>query len=223
MIITIDGPSGTGKSTVAKTLSDKIGFTYFDTGAMYRAFTYLVIKESVDPTDIKAIDELLTRFDYQIRPQGMQKRYFANDEDVTTAIRDPKVTELVSQIAAIPTVRTKLVETQKAYGASVNAIFEGRDLGTVVFPEADVKIFLTAAPEVRAKRRYDELKIKFPEISLTLEELTEKIRKRDESDMTREVSPLKRAKDAHLIDTSQMDIRRVVELILAYKEQVEER
>jgi len=225
MIITIDGPSGTGKSTVARTLADQIGFTYFDTGAMYRAFTYLVIQKEIELSDAKALFRLLDEFDYNIRPQGMKKRYIVNDEDVTAHIRDPKVTEMVSAVAAIPEVRRKLVEIQKNYGARVNAVFEGRDLGTVVFPNAEVKIYLTADPDVRAKRRFDELMIKFPELSdtLTLEQLSHQIKERDRKDMTREVSPLKKAQDAYLVDTSNLTIKDVVEAILLYKEKIEER
>jgi cytidylate kinase len=220
MIITIDGPSGTGKSTTARALADQIGYTYFDTGAMYRAFTYFALQRNADYENQETVTALVEEFDFSIRPRGMQKRYFVNEEDVTNQIREQYVTEKVSAIAALPEVRKRLVEIQKDYGHRINGVFEGRDLGTVVFPNADLKIFLTATPEVRAKRRFDELMIKFPELTetLTLEQLTRQIQERDDKDMTRSVSPLKQAEDAHLIDTSGMTIEEVVDAILACKE-----
>ncbi len=220
MIITIDGPSGTGKSTVAKAVADKIGFTYFDTGAMYRAFTYYILQKEYDLENESQLQEALDGFQYEIRPKAMQKRYYVNNEEVTSQIRDPKVTANVSTVAAVAEVRKKLVDIQKQYGQRVNAVFEGRDLGTVVFPGAEIKIFLTAVPEVRARRRYDELIVKFPELkeTLSLEELSDQIRARDEKDSTRKVSPLRQADDAHLIDTSEMSIEEVLETILAYKD-----
>ena len=222
MIITIDGPSGTGKSTVARELAKRIGFTYFDTGAMYRAFTHLVVKEGIDYENEEALKQALANFTYHIRLIGAEKRYFANGEDITEDIRNPEVTAMVSTIAAISPVRTALVNIQKDYGHRVNAVFEGRDLGTVVFPGAELKIFLTADADTRATRRLDELKTKNPEkfANLAHETVKEQIEKRDDKDSTREVSPLRQAEDAHLIDTSNLTIDEVIQAILIQRDQI---
>ena len=218
MIITIDGPSGTGKSTVAKGVAKRLGFTFFDTGAMYRSFAWLVLKEGIDPTDEAKVVEVLPQFKYEIRTLAPNERhYFVGDEEVTDAIRSQSISMAASQVAVFPAVRHEMVKIQRKFGHSVDAVFEGRDMGTVVFPEADLKIFLTANAEVRAERRYRELIAKFPDLEMTQEEILRDIEERDKTDSTRAVSPLKQAPDAFLIDTSTLTAHQVIDKIVRRK------
>lgn len=221
MIVTIDGPSGTGKSTIARQLARKIGFTHFDTGAMYRALTYAIYRDNVDFQNPTQLKKYLEEFTFNIHPAGNTKNYFVGDENVTEKIRTPDIDSKVSVISAIPAVREAMVSYQKDYGHRVNAVFEGRDLGTVVFPDAEVKIFLTADPSVRAKRRYDQLKEGLPngESPPPLDKLTKELIKRDEMDSTRKVSPLRQANDAVLIDTTHLSIPEVLDEIVSHIEQ----
>lgn len=216
MIITIDGAVGTGKSTVAKKLAEKIGYIYFDTGAMYRAFTYALVKNRIDLDKTEHVQHFLKSFDFDIKIHHNERQYLLNGEDVTEHIRGSEVTALVSKVSALRPVRDKLVSLQRHLAIGVNAVFEGRDMGTVVFPDARLKIYLTGRPEVRAKRRYLELRAKFPEETktLTIEQTIIDIEARDQYDMTREISPLHQATDAHIIDTSDLTIDEVVEKIL---------
>jgi cytidylate kinase len=225
MIITIDGPIATGKSTIAKTLAREIGYIYFDTGAMYRCLTYGVIKNQVNVEDAQALQEFLNRFNFEIKIKQGEKHYYVDDEDVTQKIRSEEVTSHVSKVSAIKEVREKLVAIQREYSIGVNAVFEGRDMGTVVFPEAPIKIFLTARPEVRAKRRFEELKAKFPleTHDLTVEKTLEEINQRDTYDMNRTISPLIKAEDAYVIDTSDLSVHDIVMLILEYKDSLKTR
>jgi cytidylate kinase len=215
MIITIDGPIATGKSTIAKKLAEAIGFIYFDTGAMYRSLTYALLKESIPLDDREAIDRYLGNFSFDIKIRLGERSYYVGDEDVTAAIRWPEVTHNVSKVAAIPSVREALVKRQREFARGVNAVFEGRDMGTVVFPDAELKIFLTGDPMVRAKRRYEELKTKYPNkyATLTLEQALEDIGRRDYLDTTREVSPLRQAEDSHVIDTTSLSVEQIVQAI----------
>jgi cytidylate kinase len=218
MIITIDGPIATGKSTIAKKLAEKLGFIHFDTGAMYRSLTYALIKNGINYEDPKELEKFFEAYTFDIKVIDGEKHYFVGQEDVTAQIRKPEVTALVSQVAAIGTVRHKLVAIQRAWGDSgVNAVFEGRDIGTVVFPNAQLKIFLTGSTQVRATRRYEELRAKFPEETkeLTLEKTIEDINRRDLYDTTREISPLRQAEDAHEVDTSNLSIDQVVDRIIS--------
>ncbi len=215
MIITLDGPAGTGKTTVAKNLADELGYTYFDTGAMYRSITYGVIKYGISLDDPEALQAFLDKYPVTIESHYNQKRYFLGSEDVTGNIRSKEVTGLVSKVSAIGAVRNKLVATQRELAHGVNAVFEGRDMGTVVFPDADIKIFLTASLEVRAKRRYDELIAKDPEnISLTLDNVLDDIDRRDKLDSSRDISPMRPASDATIIDTSNLTPVEVVNQII---------
>lgn len=217
MIITIDGPSGTGKSTVAKAVAKKLGFAFFDTGATYRTLAWWVLKEGIDPADPEKVVEALPRFQYEIRVEKGDRRYFANGTDVSEVIRTQPISMAASQIAIYPAVRQAMVKIQRSYGASADVVFEGRDMGTVVFPHADLKIFLTAEPKVRAERRFAELSQKFPGIKMTKEDLLKEMEERDIADSTRKVSPLKQAEDAILIDTSFLSAEEVVEQIIELK------
>lgn len=218
MIITIDGPIATGKSTIAKQLADKLGFIHFDTGAMYRCLTYAILKNQIDLENKEEFLTFLNHFSFDIQLIDGEKHYFADGEDVTAPIRGQAVTHLVSRVAAFPEVRECLVQLQREWAKGVNAVFEGRDLGTVVFPKADLKIFLTGQLEVRAQRRLQELQAKFPQEAqlLNLEKMVADVKRRDQEDSTRPVSPLRCAEDAKVIDTSHLSADEVIAKILSY-------
>lgn len=220
MIITIDGPIATGKSTIAKTLAEEIGFIYFDTGAMYRCLTYSVLKRGIDVQNMEVLKQFLESFEFEIKIRHHERYYYVGEEDVTDKIRGDEVTKAVSKISAIAEVREQLVKLQRELAIGVNAVFEGRDMGSVVFPDAQVKIFLTGDPEVRARRRYDELRMKYPKDTegLTLQKVLEDINERDRKDSTREISPLKQPEGACVIDTSNLTIDEIVFKILEYKD-----
>ncbi|MBS0624795.1 MAG: (d)CMP kinase [Verrucomicrobia bacterium] len=217
MIITIDGPSGTGKSTVAKGVARRLNFTFFDTGAMYRAMAWFLLERKVSPDEHNRVCSLLSEFDFKIKTESQGgRRYFVNGTEVTDVIRTQQISTLASQVAVISEVRKAMVKIQRDFGRSSDAVFEGRDMGTVVFPDADLKIFLTAKPEVRAERRYRELLGKFPDLaeSFSLEQIHKDIVERDHNDSTRAISPLKQAQDAILIDTSNLSADQVIEKIV---------
>lgn len=220
MIITIDGPIATGKSTIARKLASEIGYIFFDTGAMYRSLTYALMKNQVSLDDQEAIKKYLADFKFDIKIKHGERHYFLDKEDITEAIRFPDVTANVSKVSALPYVREKLVELQRDLAKGVNAVFEGRDMGTIVFPDADFKIFLVGRPEVRANRRYQELIEKFPEEmkGVSIDQCLADINARDQYDMTRETSPLKKANDAFEIDTSDLSPDEVVFKILEIKD-----
>lgn len=224
MIITIDGPAGTGKTTVARGLAEALGFTYFDTGAMYRALTYGILSKAINPDAIELINQFLEAFPITIKSHRGEKRICLGDEDCTDKIRTQEVTTLVSKISAYPSVREKLVATQRELSKGVNAVFEGRDMGSVVFPDADVKIFLTADPRVRAERRYSELVKKDPNYkNLSIDSILEEINQRDKYDASRDISPMKPADDSIIIDTSNITIDEVINRIVNIKETKETR
>jgi len=212
MIITIDGAAGTGKSTVAKRLSSKMNFEYFDTGAMYRAFAFYVLDFHINPSNEHLVSEHVKTFKFQFLGSGPNKTYFVNDIDVTSHLRTPEVTEISSIISQYPEVRNALHQVQKNFAQNHNAVFEGRDLGTVIFPNADFKFFLKASDEVRAHRRLEEMKAKG--ISASLEEVLGAMRMRDARDQGRKVAPLKCPDNAHVIDTSLLSIESVVDQII---------
>lgn len=220
MIITIDGPVATGKSTLAKRLAAAIGYIHYDTGAMYRALTAAIIKNKIDIDNEEQLENFLKTFDFSIKIKHGRRFYYVGDEEVTHKIRQEEVTSQVSRISAHPKVREALVKLQREQGKGVNAVFEGRDLGTVVFPNADLKIFLTGRPEVRAKRRFDELKTKYPQEckDLTLEKAMQDLMARDAYDSTRVTSPLVKAPDAFEIDTSDSTIDELIYKILEIKD-----
>lgn len=206
--IAIDGPASSGKSTVAKIIAKDLNYIYTDTGAMYRSVTYLALKYQVDFADEKALVELIQRYPITFKQSKEGQLVFVDGEDVTTAIRLPEVTQNVSQVAALKAVRQKLVQQQQVIAKAKGVVMDGRDIGTVVLPDAEVKIFLVASVEERAQRRYKENQEKG--IACDYEELKEAIAKRDYYDSHRENSPLKQAKDAILIDTTGMSIPEVV-------------
>ena len=221
MIITIDGASGTGKSTVARRLAEKIGFVYFDTGAMYRAFTWFVIEHHVDVNDAHAIDQLLSQFQFNIAEENGKKRYHVNGTDVTEIIRTRLITARVSEVSALAKVRRSLLSVQHDFAQKQNVVFEGRDLGSVIFPQAEIKIFLNADPQVRAERRLNEMVEKNPKEveNLNREQLMQDMIARDVYDSSREVAPLRCPEGAHTIDTTHLTIDQVVDQIAAYAHQ----
>lgn len=212
MIIAIDGKVATGKSTVAKGVAKALGFISFDTGAMYRCFTWGILRHKINPDSTEDLKKYLSNFSFGIQRDGSEVHYFVEGNDVTRDIRQEGVTALVSQISALPFIRETLVEVQRTWAQGFNAVFEGRDIGTVVFPKADLKIFLTATAEERAKRRLEEWRAKNPREAkgYTLERMVEEINERDVRDSTREVSPLKKADDAVEIDTTGMTPEAVI-------------
>jgi cytidylate kinase len=209
-VVAIDGPAGSGKSTIAKIIADKYNFIYLDTGAMYRMMAYYSIENNIDLNDENNIQKLIENTDLDINNNG----FFLNGKDVSEKIRTPEINSIVSLVAAIKKIRIKLVEQQQKIGFNKKIILDGRDIGTVVFPNADIKIFLIASPEERANRRYKEYIEKG--IKEDYQKVLEDIKKRDHIDSTRKESPLVRANDAIEIDTSYMTIEEVVENISKY-------
>lgn len=210
MIITIDGPAGTGKSTVAREVAKALSFVLLDTGALYRAVAYALLVHHIDIHDQAAISSFLRDNPLDLLTQGQSMRYVIAGVDATDHIRTPEVGTASSIISAHPVVRAYLLPIQRSFGFHQHVVCEGRDIGTTVFPKADVKIFLTARPEVRAQRRYLELK---GNRSISLAEVQKEIEERDERDTTRAASPLAQPKDAVVIDTSELTIPEVVEKI----------
>ncbi len=208
LIIAIDGPAASGKSSVAKLLARRLNYLYIDTGAMYRAITLIALRSHVDLNDQQAITKLLLDCDIQVGKEFI----YLNGEDVTSAIRSSPVTENVSLISSYPKVREAMMIKQREIGKDGGVVMDGRDIGTYVFPSADVKIYQTADAQTRALRRYQENKIHGRE--MTLEEVLQDIIRRDKYDSTREYAPLKKANDATLIDTTSLSAEDVVAKIL---------
>lgn len=209
-IVTVDGPAGSGKSTIAKIIAKKYGFTYLDTGAMYRMIALYALENSIDLQDSKAIETMLKNTKLDI----VGNQFFLNGKDVSDEIRTPRVSAIVSPVSAIKEVRVKLVDLQREISKGKSVILDGRDIGTVVFPSGDVKIYLVASPEERAKRRLKEYEEKGVEADY--ESVLASIKERDFIDSTRKESPLKKAEDAHEIDSGTMSIDEVVEVISKY-------
>lgn len=206
--VAIDGPSGAGKSTIAKAVAKKLGIDYIDTGAMYRAVGYKVLKRGVDPGDAQALKKLLdeTEIDFS------KGNIILDGNVINDKIRTPEISKKASECSALAQVREKLVQLQRGMGQSKSVIMDGRDIGSNVLTDAEYKFFMTASPEERARRRFDELKEKGQQV--TYEQVLEDILQRDHNDMTRELNPLRKAEDARELDTTGMSIEEVTDYIL---------
>lgn len=213
LTVAIDGPAGAGKTTVSRRVAETLGYAYVDTGAMYRAVAWRALRDGIDPGDERAVTDLAERlsFDFRVGEDG-QSRLFVDGEDVSAAVRQPEVTRLSSPVSAIPGVRRTLVARQRAMGAAGGVVMEGRDIGTVVFPDADVKVFLTASDEERARRRTEELRARGEPAAF--DEVLAGIRERDHRDSSRADSPLRQADDAVLLVTDGLSIDEVVARIV---------
>lgn len=205
--VAIDGPAGSGKSTVARHLAKRLNFIYLDTGAMYRAIAWKVLQEKINLDDVHRVSKLAMTTYFQIDSTGL----LINGEQVDEELRTSEVSKLASEVAKIPIVREILVDKQRAMAKGHRVVMDGRDIGTVVLPDAEVKIYLTASIDERADRRYKELKNKG--LMVDLDQLRREIRLRDENDETRSISPLRQAEDAILIDTTDHTIKEIVDQI----------
>jgi CMP/dCMP kinase len=212
MIVAIDGPSGAGKSTLAKRIAKELRFTYLDTGAIYRALALKILRRGVDLDDTAALNAIVNDSDIDLRGRNGQLEVFLDGEDVSAAIRTPEVSQMASKASAIAMVRRRLLDLQRALGRRDNVVAEGRDIGTVVFPEAQVKIYLDASIEERARRRCDELRAAGREVTLaaTISEMEE----RDKRDSQRDIAPLRKADDAFALDSSGLTADGVAEKVL---------
>ncbi|ARD49437.1 (d)CMP kinase [Sporosarcina sp. P33] len=216
MRIAIDGPAAAGKSTIAKLVAKKLGYTYIDTGAMYRAITFKVLQHAADPRSEEEIMQLISQTDIELQPGEQVQKVLLDGADVTDAIRSHEVTANVSAIAAMTAVRKLLVAKQRQLAAKSSVVMDGRDIGTSVLPEAELKIFMTASVEERAERRLLEEQQRG--MSSDYETLKREISERDKADSERKISPLKKAEDAIIIDTTGKTIEEVTNSIIEYAE-----
>lgn len=213
IVVTIDGPAGAGKTTVSKRLSEALGYRYVDTGALYRGVAYEAISEKIDSENDAALETLCKSIDLNLVRSDKGLRLYSSGKDISDFIRTPEMSMMASAVSARPVVRAYLLELQRKLGREKGVVFEGRDMGTVVFPEAEMKFFLDASPEVRAYRRYLELK---EDKSITLEEVEIDIKTRDKNDSTRDIAPLKPAEDAVRIDATTIHVDDVIEKMMFY-------
>jgi cytidylate kinase len=213
LLITIDGPAGAGKTTVSRALADRLGYRYIDTGALYRAVALAAKTRGINPENDAELKGLCAELELAFVLAETGLRLFLNGEDITDHIRTVEITMLASAISARPVVREYLLDLQRNLGKEKAAVFEGRDMGTVVFPDADLKFFLDATTRTRALRRYDEVK---SQSTQTLEEVDLDIQRRDRNDSTRELAPLKPAQDAIVIDSTDLNVAEVVESMVSH-------
>lgn len=215
MQVAVDGPASAGKSTVAKIIAKKLSFVYIDTGAMYRACTVIARNHQLDYGDEAAILKAVDEDGIELKSEDGQQKVYAAGQDISKEIRTPEISANVSQVSALPKIREKMVSLQRQMAGKTNVIMDGRDIGTTVLPDAEVKIFLVASAKSRAQRRLLDLKERGIESKQTVEEIEQDIAARDYKDSHRKVSPLKKADDAIEIDTTNMSIDQVVAAILA--------
>lgn len=212
--IALDGPSGSGKSTIAKALSKKLDILYLDTGAMYRAVALKALKLNIDTFDEKGVEGFIDNIDLQIEYQGGKQLTFLDGENVSERIREPQVSMAASNISSLKCVRIKMVEMQREIASKTSCVLDGRDIGSFVLPNADYKFFITASVDIRTKRRYDELSLKG--FSVDYDALKKEIEQRDYNDSHREFSPLVKADDAIVIDTSNMTVEQVLDAVMSH-------
>lgn len=213
MLVTIDGPAGAGKTTVSRILAQRLGFRYVDTGALYRGIALASIGANIAADDDDELETMLENLDIEFIVQDGATRLMLNKQDITDKIRTSEISMAASAVSARPVVRQYLLNVQHELGRQKKAVFEGRDMGTVVFPEADLKFYLDASVEVRAIRRFDEFKDQRPQ---SIGQVEADIRKRDKNDSTRAVAPLRAAKDAIVIDATILSIEQVVDIMLKH-------
>lgn len=216
MLITIDGPAGAGKTTVSRALADRLGYRYIDTGALYRGMALAVQSRGIDPQNDDDLKRLCSDLNLTFVRNDEGLSLYLNGENISDRIRTAEITMLASAVSARPVVREFLLDVQKNLGRQKAAVFEGRDMGTVVFPDADVKFFLDASTHTRALRRFEEQKL---QSSQTLDEVERDIQRRDRNDSTREVAPLKPAPDAIIIDSTELTAEAVVDLMVSHLEE----
>ena len=214
LIIAIDGPSGVGKSTLSKILAKELGYINLDTGAMYRTVALASVRQGIDPNDHAALEKLCSDILIEFCRKDGEERVLLNGEDVSAAIRTPEVSLLTAAVAACPQVRVAMVNRQRELGADGGVVLEGRDIGTVVFPQADIKFYLKASVEVRGQRRF--LELQFKGLKAGLAKTIAEVKARDNADMNRSTSPLKQADDAIVIDTTALEIPQVLNLMLSF-------
>lgn len=211
--IAIDGPAGAGKSTIAKIISHTLGIIYLDTGAMYRSVALKAIREGIDTKDREKLGALVKDIDIKVVYEGNEQKIFLDGEDVSGKIRTPEISIGASNVAVVPEVRIKMVELQRAIAGKYSVVMDGRDIGTYVLPGAELKVFLNASSDERARRRYSELAGKGASVS-TYEEVKKDMEYRDKNDSTRDFAPLSKAEDAIEIDTTSMSIEEVAQKII---------
>lgn len=214
IVVAIDGYSSCGKSTLAKALAKKLHFVYIDSGAMYRAVTVYFLRNNTDLTNEREVEKALDAIHLNFHSRDYQTHITLNDEDISEEIRQMAVSEMVSEVSAVKAVRIEMVKQQQRLGRSKNIVMDGRDIGTVVFPDADIKLFMTADPKIRAERRYKELIEKGDDV--TLEEIFNNLAHRDYLDTTREESPLTRAEDAIILDNTSINEEQQLEFSLEH-------
>lgn len=217
IIIAIDGPAASGKSTIAKLIAEKLGFIYLDTGAMYRAITFLSLRKGVI-NDVSSIIDIARNIDIKLKFENNVTHVFVDGEEITDFIRTPEVNAKVSDVSKIPDVRREMVKIQKRMGQNGSLVAEGRDITTVVFPNADIKIFMNADIDVRTERRFKELLEQ--NANITKEEVKQNLIDRDLIDSGREISPLKKSEDAYELDTTAISVENELEKILSLVEQI---
>ena len=213
LLITIDGPAGAGKTSVSRALAQRLGYRYIDTGALYRGVAYEVKCQGIDPESESELAALCDRLQLAFKQKGEALRLYSARTDISDQIRKPEISMLASAVSAKPVVRKYLLAVQRDIGRQKAAVFEGRDMGTVVFPNADIKFFLDASSQTRARRRYDEIKSTSDQ---SLRQVERDMQRRDRNDSTRSLAPLRPADDAILIDSTELSVAEVVDSMLSH-------
>jgi cytidylate kinase len=214
MVIAIDGPAGSGKSTVAKIVAGKLHFRYIDTGSMYRAVAWKSLLKNVDLSDEEMVAEVARNVEIDLVPEDGGQSVLVDGENATNHLKQEKISRAAAVVAAQPMIREIMTKKQRELGNREDVVMDGRDIGTVVFPQAEKKFFLDAEPKERGRRRFDELKTKNQEANLDLATIVEQVKQRDYEDRTRKIAPLRQADDAISIDTTHLDISQVVDQIM---------